>query len=66
MDELRQAADNVRSEAKAARPDVAKVIRTEQFDETVFGDFSARIDEARSIHAPRFHRRVRQGSLGPR
>ena len=46
VDELHAAADKVRGEAKAARPDVAKAIRNDQFDETVFGDISARIDDA--------------------
>ncbi len=46
FEQLRATADNLRSDAKSARPDVAKAIRSEQFDETVFGEISARIDDA--------------------
>jgi Spy/CpxP family protein refolding chaperone len=46
FDDLRAAATRVRSDAKAARPEVANAIRQEQFDETLFGEISHKIDEA--------------------
>ena len=46
IDELRAAADKVRGDVKAARPEVANAIRMEQFDETAFGEISHKIDEA--------------------
>jgi Spy/CpxP family protein refolding chaperone len=46
VDELRTTAAKVRADAKAARPEVANAIRQEQFDETLFGEISHKIDEA--------------------
>ncbi len=46
LDELRTAADKIRGDIKAARPEVANAIRMEQFDETAFGEISHKIDEA--------------------
>ena len=46
LDDLREAAKRVRGDVKAARPEVANAIRQEQFDETLFGEISHKIDEA--------------------
>lgn len=46
LDELRGAAERIRGDVKAARPEVANAIRQEQFDETLFGEISHKIDEA--------------------
>jgi len=46
LDELRAAADKIKGDVKAARPEVANAIRMEQFDETAFGEISHKIDEA--------------------
>jgi hypothetical protein len=46
LDELRAVAKTVRGETKAARPDIARAIRAESFDETLFGEISHKVDEA--------------------
>ncbi len=49
LDDLRAAAERVRGDMKAARPEVANAIRQEQFDETLFGEISHKIDEAAQV-----------------
>ncbi len=46
LGDLRGVAEKVRGEVKASRPELASAIRQEQFDETLFGELSHKVDEA--------------------